>query len=480
MGRSNTLDYSAGGSSIFLSVTWTVPDLNTRETATLVWVVLALGIAVAIPGLRVIVVDGVKIATKPFVAVLLAATTLLASTITICLAWSGYWRTAMIPTTVAWFVGTAIVGTFSMGGVGELRRLAMRTVAFAAVVEFVSNAYTFPLPVEMLLVPGIVILVTLTSFADRRPEFVILRAPFKVLCAALFVGTLTPTIVSLVQHAGQLASADRAREFLLPLILTVAFLPYFYLVQMVIAWQTALSMLKSQMNERPSLLKAARRALIRTCHASLPRIQLFEPEFRWRLAAATSEEDIRRTMRDFNHAAAERPWRKRRVADEKSGVRDLLPGASGSNIFVRSIALADGVQTALTSAAKARGSTQEEMRELLDRLNGLNELSAVSAISRAEMILILAQDRSISEIEVIAPELGKLSTMHASDIVLLANDFDSLLHLAGLPATESPRIAAELHTMSAVAGLSLSDAVQAFVTLLGGTATDEDHRSADD
>jgi hypothetical protein len=444
----------------------------------LVWVVLALGIAVAIPSLRVIVIDGVKIATKPFVAIILAATTLLAAAITTCLAWIGYWRASMIPTTVAWFVGTAIVGTFSMGGVGELRRLATRTVAFVAVVEFVSNAYTFPLPVELLLVPFVVILVTLTSFADRRPEFAITRAPFKVICAALFVGTLTPTIVDLVQHAGQLASADRAREFLLPLILTVVFLPYFYLVQMVVAWQTALSMLASQMQDRPSLLKAARRALIRSCHASLPRIQLFEPEFRWRLATATSEEDIQRAIRDFNDAAAERPWRKRRVAGEKSGVRDLLPGASGSNIFVRSIALADSVQTALASAATARGCTQEEISELLDRLNGLNELSAVNAVSRAEVIRILAQDRSLSEIEVIAPELGKLSTMHASDIVQLAGDFDSLLDLAGFPATESPRIAAELHTIAG-AGLSLTDAVQAFVTLLGGTTTDEAQDSPD-
>ena len=104
----------------------------------------------------------------------------------------------------------------------------------------------------------------------------------------------------------------------------------------------------------------------------------------------------------------------------------------------------------------------------------------MSAVSRAEVIRILAQDRSISEIEVIAPELGKLSTMHASEIVQLAGDFDSLLHLAGLPATESPRIAAELHAMSAVAGLSLSDAVQAFVTLVGGVeGAEEDGQRSD-
>ncbi|HEY4809598.1 MAG TPA: hypothetical protein VIH71_00945 [Solirubrobacteraceae bacterium] len=282
-----------------------------------------------------------RIHLRPFVTVLLAATTLLAAAITICLAWLGYWRTPMIPATVAWFAGTAIVGTFGTGDVSELRRLVARTVALTAVVEFISDAYTLPLPVELILVPMVVVLVMLASFADLRPEFAITRKPFKVLIVALFVGMLTPTIVYVVQHLGQLASAERAREFLLPLVLTLALIPYLYLIRIVIAWQTALSMLTSSMQDRPLLLSTARRALIRSCHVSLPRIQLFEPEFRWRLATATSEEDIQSTMRDFNRAAAERPWRKQHNAEKKSWMRDLLPGASGSNIFVQSVALAD-------------------------------------------------------------------------------------------------------------------------------------------
>jgi hypothetical protein len=55
----------------------------------------------------------------------------------------------------------------------------------------------------------------------------------------------------------------------------------------------------------------------------------------------------------------------------------------------------------------------------------------VTMVSRAEVIRVLAQHRSIDEIEVITPELGKLSTMHAADIVQLASDFDSLLRLGG-------------------------------------------------
>ena len=304
--------------------------------------------------------------------------------------------------------------------------------------------------------------------------------PFKVLCVVLFEGTLTPTFIYLVQQAGLLASADRAREFLLPLILTVAFLPYFYLVRMVVAWQTALSMLEDQMEERPLLLKAARRALIRSCHASLPRIQLFEPEFRWRLGAATSEEDIQRTIGDFNDAAAARPSRERRVAEEKSGVRVLLPGAGGSNIFVRSIALADSVQTALASAAMARGCTQAEMSELLYRLNALNDLERC--------------ERGFARRSNPNTRAGPLNQRNRSDRTGAGQAFDHArfrdrpswpvisTRFSTWPVCKrprSPRIAAELHTMSAVAGLSLSDALSGLRDSPRRTVTDEDQRSAD-
>lgn len=461
----------------------TLPDMNTRETATVVWAALVLLFAFSTPKLRTIVFDGLRIVRQPLAAVLLASATLVAAATTGCLALFGYWRPPMIPATAAWFVGTALAGTFSMGGVGELQRLVVRTVTLTATIEFVSDAYTFPLPWELLLVPVVVVLVTLASFADLRPEFAIIRAPLRWLCLALFVATLTPTVVYFFQHLGDLANAERAREFLLPLVLTITFAPYLYTVCMVVAWQTARSMLKTQMQDRPALLEKARRAMISACGASLSRIQLFEPRFRWMLAAATSEEDIHRTIREFRRAAAERPrrsWRASLGTLAGVSVRDLLPGAGDGNIFVGSVALADRVQTALAAAATCAGTTQDEMSALLDRLDLVNEFSAVSPVSRAELIRVLSQrGRSIGEIETIAPELGKLASLHAADIVRLADEFSSLLRLADLPVDEAPRIAGELHTLSATTGLPLHDTVQAFVGLLGGTGADQEEVSTD-
>jgi hypothetical protein len=447
----------------------TIPDLNTRETAIVLWTAATLMVALATPSLRTILAEGVRIARQPLVRVLLTCTTVIVVVATGLLALLGYWQPSMLATTVAWFLGTAIVGTFSMGGVGELRELILRVVAATALIEFVANAYTFPLLVELFVVAFVIVVVTLASFSELRPEFAILRRPFSVLCVALLVGTITPTVVYVAHHPGELASAERAREFLVPLILTVALAPYLYCVRMTVVWQTALSMLGSEMADRPELLKAARRAMVRSCRLSLTRIKIFEPRFRWMLSTATSEEDIDRAIRAFKQAFAERPRRSFREsihAITRVRVRELLPSAGGGGFLSHSVTLADQVTDAVAAAAASMGATPEEVTEMLGRLDGV---SAIGRVEQAQVVRVLGErGRSMAEIELIVPELGKLATLHATDIVPLAGEFEALLRLARLSADGAPRIADEVHVLAATSGLDVPDTVGVFVTLLGG------------
>jgi hypothetical protein len=66
--------------------------------------------------------------------------------------------------------------------------------------------------------------------------------------------------------------------------------------------------------------------------------------------------------------------------------------------------------------------------------------------------------------------------MHAADVVSIPEEFDPLHRLAGLSANDAPRIAGELHAVSAVTGLPLHGTIEVFLTLLGG-AGDEDQET---
>jgi hypothetical protein len=451
----------------------TIPDLNTRETAIVLWMAATLVVAVAVPTLRAILADGVRIAGQPLVRVLLTCTTVIAVAATGLLAVVGYWRTSMLAPTIAWFVGSAVVGTFSMQGIGELRTLILRVIAATALIEFVANAYTFPLPVELIVVPFVIVVVTLTSFSELRPEFAILRRPLNLLCVALLVGTITPTIIYVAHHLGELASAERGREFLLPLILTVALVPYLYCLRMTVVWQTALAMLRSGI-ESPELLKKARLAMARCCRLSLTRVKIFEPRFRWMLCYATSEEDIERAVGAFEQAFADRPKHTFREAIQtitRVQARELLPSAGGGGFLSRSVTLAEQVTGAVTIAAARLGVSTEEVSELLARVDSL---SAIGRVEQAEAVRILAErGRSLTEIELILPEVGKLSTLHAADPLPLTGEFEALLSLGHLAADEANRIAGEVHVLAAMSGLGAPDTIGAFVTLLGGAEAPE-------
>jgi hypothetical protein len=226
----------------------TIPDLNTRETAIALWTAATLVLALAVPDLRAILAEGFRIAGQPLARVLLACTTLIALAATGLLALVGYWHTSMLPPTITWFIGTAIVGTFSMEGVGELRTLILR-------------------------------------------------------------------------------------------------------------------------------------------------------------------------------------------------------------------------------AAEALGVRPEEVKELLIRADGL---SAIGRVEQAQAARILAErGRSLGEIELILPEVGRLATLHAIEIIPVAAEFDTLLSLGDLSADDAPRLAAEVHALAAPSGLTIPDTIGAFVTLLGGAQAPE-------
>jgi hypothetical protein len=73
------------------------------------------------------------------------------------------------------------------------------------------------------------------------------------------------------------------------------------------------------------------------------------------------------------------------------------------------------VTDAVAAAAASVGASPEEVTELLGRLDGV---SAIGHVAQAQVVRVLVErGRSMAEIELIVPELGKLATLHATDIV---------------------------------------------------------------
>jgi hypothetical protein len=291
-------------------VRWTFSGLNTRETAVILWVGGFLLFAFtrreilsSVGGLFKLVL------TSKFLGGLILVAAAYAS-LAISLLWLvGYWEPRMTKVTVVWFLGFGLVALFNTKNVDAyyFRRLVLHNVGLAVVVEFVVNVHTFPLPVELLLVPAAFLLVGIQVIADNKPEYALVKKVVAWPLGILGFVSLAYSLAYLIGHIDEVVSTSTLKEFLAPVVLTACFVPFLVAVRYLAVWQTMLHMIRFGLRDDEDLYRFARRSIIRACGAHLGKAQLFESEFRGQLWSATSEREVSRVITKFS-----RDWERGR------------------------------------------------------------------------------------------------------------------------------------------------------------------------
>jgi hypothetical protein len=289
----------------------TIPTLNTRETAFVAWLVIALIWALSRAGIRdamarvVATLVGSRILTAVFAAGI-AYTTFMV----LLLERLGVWDVELTKTTVIWFVGTGLARTYSLERHDRayFKRLLFSTVALPILAEFVGNLHTFPLYVEFPLVFVVVTLVLLQAVAEQDPATRRVAVLCQYVLGLISLIVFAFLISDVVHDFAHVATVERGREFLLPLLLTAGFLPFLYVVALYSAYQTTLHMLRHGFrgaNQR-KLHRLARRSVIRLCGPFPARAQKFEAEFRGQLWGPSSSADVEQVIAAFRESLTKR------------------------------------------------------------------------------------------------------------------------------------------------------------------------------
>jgi hypothetical protein len=217
---------------------------------------------------------------------------------------TGYWAPPMTKLVTWWFLGTAVGAVFNkpkrMGS--HFRHLVIHNLTLAAAIEFLSELYTFPFAVELIFVPGMAFLVALQAVAQLQTDPKS-QLTTRVLngCASLVGLTLLIFVFyQAIRHSAEVVSPATIKEFLLPLILMAAFIPFLYAWFYVMEMQSALHMTKFGLRDTPGLFAYARLQILKAVGLSLARAQLFEAEYRGRLWNVTTRAEILAVLRDFD------------------------------------------------------------------------------------------------------------------------------------------------------------------------------------
>ena len=159
-----------------------------------------------------------------------------------------FWDLCQLKNTILWSVSTAIV---SMSRVVQtiddkhyFKKIIQDNFKVIVAFEFVITFYTFPLWIELLIVPATAILVLIHTYTENKEEHAIVRKSAGFLLGSWGVGLTTYTVYNLTTNFGAIARLEALMDFLLPLELLLLFLPFLFFIALYTLYENVYLRLK--------------------------------------------------------------------------------------------------------------------------------------------------------------------------------------------------------------------------------------------
>jgi len=208
-----------------------VEALNNREIAVLAWLAGVFLLSLTRASLRRSFAGVLHAALAPKIALTMAAFALYVAGMAWLGSRIGIWNLTLLKDTIIWFVvaGLTLFGGF-VGVTGDrfFRRRLLATIAVPTVIEFYLGIVSFPLLVELVLQPFIVVLVVLSTVAAMNREHKPVEVAIRSLQAFIGLAILGWTAVQIALSWETLDKPHLVLTFYLPFWLTAAALVFVY------------------------------------------------------------------------------------------------------------------------------------------------------------------------------------------------------------------------------------------------------------
>jgi hypothetical protein len=210
--------------------------VNTREAAAAFWFVIVAAFLISHRSTRPSAVGVLKTVATPLLLIPLGIAALYAGLEILALHRLGLWSAINLKTTILWLVTFAFVTMFEVATakdrLASFGKITRDVVSITAVLVFITGLHTFPLIVELIALPLVTLIALTGEVAKRKPEH---AAVARLLgCTTTMIGFsyLGFSLLRTVEQWQKTATWTSVSEFVIPLLLTLGFLPFLY------SWRT--------------------------------------------------------------------------------------------------------------------------------------------------------------------------------------------------------------------------------------------------
>lgn len=235
-----------------------------------------------------------------------------------------FWDWTMFKETIYWFLGTAFVSAMNHMKAHTdnhyFRKLVVSNLQFALFIEFIANLYTFSFHMELFLMPLLIMLGVLIAFAETDKKYADVRRVLNWVFIGIGLTMLGCAIVGTINDFANFATVETLKDFLLHPILTLAFLPFLYLLALSSRYEMLFFHFKYSVGKN-SVEAAAylRRKTLLLCNFNLKKLNSLSDAISIHLWSITNVAEAANVIRRFQNGTLS--------ADEEYGSPSVAGGA---------------------------------------------------------------------------------------------------------------------------------------------------------
>lgn len=217
-------------------------ELNNREIASLIWLLVAVLAAALKKDVRGAFGGVLRAFLAPKILLSLAIAALWIGACVWLLAMSAVWNWSNLKTTLVWVITFAFVTVMDVSRISEDDTYFGKTVrdvlGATVIVTFVAEAYSFGLIAELALLPVLTVIGLMYELAKREPKYKAVERlclAILVLAGVAYVGN---GLFWISNDTGNFFSWATVRDFGIPIILSLLFLPFMYVFSALVVYET--------------------------------------------------------------------------------------------------------------------------------------------------------------------------------------------------------------------------------------------------
>lgn len=204
-----------------------------------------------------------------------------------------FWEQALLKDTVFWFVGSGFFILMNLNKAEKeknfFKNILWDNLKLILILEFVINFHQFSLLTEMIILPVLAFLAMLQVVAEREERTKIVKTLIDWIFVIITVIFLIVSIRDIINDINGFANYSNLKSFLLPVILSISFLPCAYLIALFMNYEMLFVRLGFYLKNKGDLRFAKFRTL-KKCGLQISKIRTLSPKINSLYNGSTREE----------------------------------------------------------------------------------------------------------------------------------------------------------------------------------------------